>query len=168
MPGLGRSGYKYNGVTCCRPYYRDKTQFPSVAYPQTGDPAIDSLVYSLFVRGSFLFLLCITHWLLQLIHILRTRKKLILAAATSVAGGRLLLFDHQACGAAIHWQAGSWCALSATRRRPCITVTLMPTSIAVILHSCVCRILDCEPHHLVGQPQCAAQKAGKPCMHDCL
>jgi hypothetical protein len=31
-------------------YYRKKDKFPSTAYPRFGDPDIDKLVYSLFVR----------------------------------------------------------------------------------------------------------------------
>ena len=34
----------------CRPYYRNKTRYPSVVFPNTGDPDVDSRVYSFFVR----------------------------------------------------------------------------------------------------------------------
>ena len=33
-----------------RPYYRNKTLYPSVVYPQIGDPDVDSRIYSFFVR----------------------------------------------------------------------------------------------------------------------
>lgn len=35
----------------CRPYYRNKTRYPSVVFPNTGDPDVDSRVYSFFVRA---------------------------------------------------------------------------------------------------------------------
>ena len=38
------------GAIPCRPYYRNKTRYPSVVYPRTGDPDVDSRVYSFFVR----------------------------------------------------------------------------------------------------------------------
>jgi hypothetical protein len=41
-------------VVMHRPYYRNKTLYPSVVYPQIGDPDVDSRVYSFFVRSLHL------------------------------------------------------------------------------------------------------------------
>ena len=44
-------GLRATPTMCCRPYFRNVSMYPSAIYPQTGDSEIDSLVYTLTVRG---------------------------------------------------------------------------------------------------------------------
>ena len=49
--GYSCMGLRATPTMCCRPYFRNVSMYPSAIYPQTGDSEIDSLVYTLTVRG---------------------------------------------------------------------------------------------------------------------